>query len=420
MSINNDGQYVPTEPSGDRQVHYERPAQGVYSPDPSPKKPRSPWIAVAIAAAAVVCIGGLGTAAVAELTSANQSASTQTPTHNAFGGGTFGEGGGGRFQGGGQSLGQQAAAGESPATAATASEEVGVVTVNTVLDYDTNEQAAGSGMILTSNGYILTNNHVIDGATSISVTVQSTGKTYKATVVGSDTTADVAVLKLTGASGLTPIKFAASEKVTVGESIYSVGNAEGTGHLVTAAGTVGAVDQTLTIGSDDSSATETLSGMIQLQSDVVSGDSGGPLFDSSGKVIGMVTAASSGSTPITGDALNIKEVLKVVDQIEAGTTSADIQYGTPAFIGVDIATTATSTTTGVPVASTFPGMPAANAGIAEGDTITSVNGVAVSTADGLSTDIRSYKVGTQVTIAWVDAEGVSHSALVTLVAGPAS
>lgn len=435
MSINNDGQYVPAEPSATPQGGQPHYTSGSYAQvpygqapqfqgpgDPSPKKPRSPWIAVAIATAAVVCIGGLGTAAVAELTSSPTSSSSATGnTNNTFGrGGTFGQGGSGGFQGGGQSIGQQATAGESAATASTAAQEVGVVTVNTVLDYDTNEEAAGSGMILTSNGYVLTNNHVIDGSTSITVTVQSTGQTYKATVVGSDSTADVAVLKLADASGLTPIKFASSEAVTVGESIYSVGNAEGTGHLVTAVGTVGAVDQTLTIGSDDSSATETLSGMIQLESDVVSGDSGGPLFDNSGKVIGMVTAASSGSTPITGDALNIKEVLKVVDEIEAGTTSSAIQYATPAFIGVDIATSSTTSTAGVPVASTFPGMPAANAGIIEGDTITSVNGVAVTTADGLSADIRSYKVGSQVTIAWVDAEGASHSALVTLVAGPAS
>jgi S1-C subfamily serine protease len=416
MSINNDGQYVPDNPAPVDPILGQSPV------DPSPKKPRSPWIAVAIATAAVVCIGGLGTAALAELTAAPTSSSSSSAsqnTNNTFErGGAFGQGGG-SFEGGGQAIGQQATAGEAAAVPATAAQEVGIVTINTVLDYDTDEQAAGTGMILTSNGYVLTNNHVIDGSTSISVTVESTGKTYKATVVGSDSTGDVAVLKLSGASGLTPVQFASSEKITVNQSIYSVGNAEGTGHLVTAVGTVGAVDQSLTIGSDDSNSTEHLTGMIELQSDVVSGDSGGPLFDTKGRVIGMVTAASSGGSPVTGDAINIAQVLKIADAIQSGTTSTEIQYGTPAFIGVNISSTPAATS-GVPVASTFPGMPAANAGIVTGDTITSVNGVAVTTATGLSTDIRSYKVGAQVTIGWTDVAGAAHSALVTLVAGPAS
>jgi S1-C subfamily serine protease len=416
MSINNDGQYVPDNPAP------VDPTLGQGPTGPSPKKPRSPWIAIAIATAAVVCIGGLGTAALAELTAAPKSSSSSSATQNTNGslgrGGTFGQRGG-PFEGGGQAIGQQATAGEAAAVPATTAQEVGIVTINTTLDYNTDEQAAGTGMILSSSGYILTNNHVIDGSTSISVTVESTGKTYKATVVGSDSTGDVAVLKLTGASGLTPVKFASSEKVADGQSIYSVGNAEGTGHLVTAVGTVGAVDQSLTIGSDDSSTTEHLTGMIELQSDVVSGDSGGPLFDTKGRVIGMVTAASSGGNPVTGDAINIAQVLKIADAIRSGTTSADIQYGTPAFAGINIAETPAATS-GVPVASTFPGMPAANAGIGVGDTITSVNGVAVTTATGLSTDIRSYKVGTRVTIAWIDTAGAAHSAQVTLVAGPAS
>jgi S1-C subfamily serine protease len=416
MSINNDGHYVP-----DGQVPSD-PAMGPTPGGPAPKKPRSPWIAVAVATAVVVCVGGLGTAALAELTSAPKSTSSSI-AQNGYGifgrGGTYGRGQGNGLQSGGQAIGQQATAGETPAVAATAAQTVGLVTINTILDYDNDEQAAGTGMILSSDGYILTNNHVIADSTNISVTVESTGKTYKASVVGSDTTADVAVLKLTGASGLTPVTFDSSEKVTVGQSIYSVGNAEGTGRLVTAVGTVGAVNQSLTISSDDGSPSEHLTGMIELQSDVVSGDSGGALFDTRGRVIGMVTAASSGGTPVTGDAINIAQVLKVVDQIRSGTVSSEIQYGTPAFAGINIASTP-SATTGVPVASTFPGMPAANAGIVEGDTITSVNGVAVTTATELSDDIRGYRVGQTVTIAWIDASGVAHSAPVTLVAGPAS
>jgi S1-C subfamily serine protease len=410
MSITPEGDYQPENP---------------VAPDPAPRKKRTPWLPITVATVAVLCIGGLGTATVAELT-ANNSTTTSSPSttrpngngnNSPFGNGS---GNGNRFGGlqGGQSIGQQATADEAPATASTSAQQVGVVTIDTVLAYDDSERAAGTGMILTSNGYILTNNHVVEGSTSIAVTVESTGAKYTATVVGTDTTADVAVLKLTGASGLHSVSFAAAEKVAAGQSIYSVGNAEGTGRLVTAVGTVGAVNQSLTIGSDAADTAEHLTGLIQLNSDVVSGDSGGPLFDKSGKVIGMVTAASSGSAEVTGYAINIAQVLKIADAIEAGSSSTDIVLGYPAFAGINIAST--ETTSGVPVASTFPGMPAAKAGITTDDTITAVNGIAMNSATQLSAAIQAHKVGDTVTITWVTADGVSRSAGVTLIAGPAA
>jgi S1-C subfamily serine protease len=412
MSITPEGDYQPENP---------------VAPDPAPPKKRTPWLPITVATVAVLCIGGLGTATVAELT-ANNSTTTSSPSttrpngngnNSPFGNGG-GNGNGNRFGGlqGGQSIGQQATADEAPATASTSAQQVGVVTIDTVLAYDDSERAAGTGMILTSNGYILTNNHVVEGSTSIAVTVESTGAKYTATVVGTDTTADVAVLKLTGASGLHSVSFAAAEKVAAGQSIYSVGNAEGTGRLVTAVGTVGAVNQSLTIGSDAADTSEHLTGLIQLNSDVVSGDSGGPLFDKSGKVIGMVTAASSGSAEVTGYAINIAQVLKIADAIEAGSSSTDIVLGYPAFAGINIAST--ETTSGVPVASTFPGMPAAKAGITTDDTITAVNGIAMNSATQLSAAIQAHKVGDTVTITWVTADGVSRSAGVTLIAGPAA
>jgi len=273
-------------------------------------------------------------------------------------------------------------------------------------------------MILSSSGYILTNNHVVESSTSITVTVETTGKTYTAVVVGTDKTADVAVLKLVGASGLSSVSFAAAEKVVDGQSIYSVGNAEGTGRLVTAVGTVGAVNQSLAIGSDEASGSENLSGLIQLNSDVVSGDSGGPLFDKSGHVIGMVTAASSGSSIVTGYAINIAQVLKVANAIEAGSTSSEIVLGYPAFAGINIPQAISAE--GVPVASTFAGSPANKAAIGEGDVITALNGVAMTSANQLTAAVQSHRVGDTVNISWLDPQGVSHTAPITLVAGPAS
>jgi S1-C subfamily serine protease len=407
-------------PAGDHEP--ENPIE----PAPSPGKRRAPWIPITVATVAVLCIGGLGTATVAELTANNSSTASSPSTTTPHGGnGAFGNGGGNRFGNGGlqggQSIGQQATGGESPAVASTAEQQVGVVTIDTILAYDNSERAAGTGMVLTSNGYILTNNHVVESSTSITVTVESTGQKYTATVVGTDKTADVAVLKLTGASGLHSVTFASAEKVVAGQGVYSVGNAEGSGHLVTAVGTVGAVNQSLTIGSDSSDTSEHLTGLIQLNSDVVSGDSGGPLFDKSGKVIGIVTAASSGSAVVRGYAINIAQVLKVANAIEDGSTSSEIVLGYPAFVGINIAVpTTTPTTPGVPVASTFPGMPGAKAGITKGDTITAVNGVAMNSATQLTAAIQAHKVGDTVTIMWLTPAGVTQSAGVTLVAGPAA
>jgi S1-C subfamily serine protease len=406
MSIENENQPDPIKPA---------------PTEPAPKNHHRPIIAIAIATAAVIGIGGLGTAAVAVLTTPKTTAaSTTSPAQR----GTFGQygqgrGGYGGYQGQGQGqFGGGQASTQSAATASTAAEKVGVVTINTELNYTSSDQAAGTGMIISSNGLILTNNHVVEGSTSISVTVESTDKTYTATVVGTNATQDVAVLKLADASGLSTVKFDPSEKVAVGDAVHSVGNAEGTGDLVTATGTVSAVDQNLTVGSEESAAGENLTGLIQLDSDVVSGDSGGPLLDKDGEVIGIVTAASSGTANVTGYAINIAQVLAVAKQIEAGQASSEVVIGYPAFLGVEIGSTAT--TTGVPISGVIDGMPAATAGITEGSTITSVNGTAVTTADGLSAIIQQQKVGSRVTIAWTDATGVAHSSMVTLAAGPAA
>ena len=427
MSTENDdttpSHEVPAEPTPVAEtVPVAEPVEAPSAPVAEPVEARrhhGALIAVAVATAAVVCIGGLGTAAVAVLTSHQSTGSTNSSQGSSgqnlpdFGHG-FGQGN----LNGGQALGEQAVAGETAATPATDAQKVGVVTIYTTLDYTAQDQAAGTGMIVSSDGYILTNNHVIESSTSIKVTVESTGQTYSAKVVGTDASADVAVLKLQGASGLSTVNFAPKSKVTVGESIYSVGNAEGTGNLVTATGTVGAVNQNLTVGSESSSKYENLTGLIQLESDVVSGDSGGPLFDGKGDVIGIVTAASTGSANVTGYAINIAQVLKVEKQIVSGTQAAGIVFGYPAFLGIQLASGTSSL--GVPVAGVFEGMPAAKAGIGKGDTVTAVNGQAVTSADGLSAAITKHKVGDQVTISWLDSEGGQHTSTVTLVAGPAA
>jgi S1-C subfamily serine protease len=310
----------------------------------------------------------------------------------------------------------QRATATSGATAATAAQKVGVVTIVSTLDYDENSQAAGTGTILTSSGYILTNNHVIEGSTSIEVTVESTGKSYTATVVGTDATDDVAVLKLAAASGLTAAHYAsATAAAVVGDAVTAIGNAEGTGDLVSASGTVVATDQAITVQGDTTDATENLANLIETNADIVPGDSGGPLLNAAGTVIGMDTAASAGTAQTVGYAIPIANALAIAKQIESGTAGGNVVIGNPAFLGIELS----SETTTALVAGLIADGPAESAGLVAGDTITAIGGTAVSTSDALRSLVSSYSPGDRVTVTWSDASGASTTATVTLAAGPA-
>jgi S1-C subfamily serine protease len=309
---------------------------------------------------------------------------------------------------------------ESAATPATAAQEKGVVTIDTVIGYDQSQQAAGTGMVLTSDGTVLTNNHVIQGATSIAVTDETTGKQYTADVVGADATNDVAVLKLRDASGLSTVTLDDDGGASTGDAITDVGNAEGTGDLVAATGTVTATDQDIEVQSESGTGTESLTGLLQLAAQVVSGDSGGPVLDSEGEVVGMATAASSGTADVTGFAIPISTAKSIADEILAGKSSSTITIGLPAFLGVQISSTATGTTSGVPIAGTVEGSGAASAGLAAGDTITSVDDTAVTSSDQLTEIISGHDVGDRVSVGYTTSDGTATTATVTLTAGPAA
>jgi S1-C subfamily serine protease len=310
----------------------------------------------------------------------------------------------------------------STATAATDAQKLGVVTIVSDLYYSESSQAAGTGIVLSSDGQILTNNHVIEGSTSIEVTIESTGATYQAEVVGTDATDDIAVLQLVTSSGkaVSGLTTAAldDETLAVGDAVTSVGNAEGTGDLVAAAGTVTALDEDITVGNEGTGSSESLTGLIQIDADVVSGDSGGPLVDAEGEVTGVVTAASSGTTDIVGFAIPIATALTIADQILSGVESGNVSIGAPAFLGVELATTQAAA--GATLAGSVEGTPAATAGLAAGDVITSVDGVAVASTDALSAAIAAHEVGDSVTIGYTTAAGVASSVVVTLMAGPAA
>lgn len=300
----------------------------------------------------------------------------------------------------------------SPATDATKEQEAGLVYINTVVGYG-DGGGAGTGMILSSNGTILTNHHVIEGATSIEVEVVSTGETYQADVVGYDDSADVAVLQLQDASDLTPVDLDRDAQVAVGDEIVAVGNANGDGGAASAAaGVVTDLDQRITARS--ASGAEELTGLIQVDADVVAGDSGGALLDSDGQVIGMTTAASQGQADIVGYAVPIDDAVTIVRKIVAGDASDTIHIGDSAFLGVQL-----DPQSQVPlVAGTVEDSAAAKAQIPAGSTITSLDGTRVATAAELSDLITQHAPGDQVTVTWVDANGAQQTATVTLGTGP--
>jgi S1-C subfamily serine protease len=218
--------------------------------------------------------------------------------------------------------------------------EPSLVIINTTLQYSS-EQAAGTGMVLNSSGLVLTNNHVIENATKISATSVATGKTYPARVVGYDVTGDIAEIQLQNASGLDPITPANPATVKVGTSVVAMGNAEGQSQIVPATGQVTGLNQTITASDQGGTVTsETLHGMIQTNANIVAGDSGGPLANLAGQVIGMDTAGNDVTTPgqqsAAGFAIPIKTATAVASQISAGHASSTIVVGYPPFIGIYI------------------------------------------------------------------------------------
>jgi S1-C subfamily serine protease len=301
----------------------------------------------------------------------------------------------------------------------------GVVVINTNLAYQ-GGSAAGTGMVLTSSGEVLTNNHVISGATTIKVVVPATGKTYKARVLGYNRTADVALLQLQGASNLKTVSVS-SGKLTVGAKVTALGNAGGTGSIVSATGTVTGLGKMITV-STDQGGSEKLSGLIETNAALQPGDSGGPLVTSGGQVVGMDTAASSGFgfrgvSASDGYAIPIAKALTVAHAITSGNASATVHIGATAFLGIEVSSVSSpgfggTSAPGALIAGVVPGGPAASAGLATGDVITAINGQTVSSPSTVSTLVLSKKPGAKITVTYSDQLGQSHTTSVTLGSGP--
>jgi S1-C subfamily serine protease len=399
----------------------QQPATVPTEPAPEPIEARpgrrrpSRWVAGIAAATTVLALGGVGGYAVGRGVHASGGAASPQP--NAALGNDWRrqqEGGatlpfGGALPGDGTQP-DEGTTSTDPGTTASASQVTGLVRIVSTIGYQ-NGEAAGTGMVLTSDGEVVTNHHVVAGATTVTATVMSTGKTYAATVVGTDAEDDVAVLQLADATGLDTVT-TDSTLPSVGDDVTAVGDANGTeDHLSAVDGEVTALDQQITTQSEGNAKGQTLTGLIEISNDVISGDSGGATYDAQGEVVGMTTAASRGGD-VVGYAVPIAKVLSIADDLDSGVTSSRYAYGRPAFLGVALGDSSTT------VAGAYEGTPAARAGLTEGDTITDVDGTAVSTSSELRSAIARHQPGDTLRLAWTDTTGSSHSATVTLTSGP--
>jgi S1-C subfamily serine protease len=309
----------------------------------------------------------------------------------------------------------------------------GVVNIVTTLGFQQAAQAAGTGIVLTSSGEVLTNNHVIKGATSISATDVGNGQTYLAKVVGYDRSHDIAVLKLSGASGLKTVTLGSSSSAQLGQKVVALGNAGGKGGTPSvASGHITGLNASITASDQSAGTSERLTGLIKHDAAIQPGDSGGPLVNSAGGVIGIDTAASThdfqfsgGISQTQGFAIPINQAISIARQIEAGQASASVHIGATGFIGVEVSSDSNAAAQGVPAGSgaliegVVSGGPADLAGLAAGDVITSVNDRSVTSPQTLQSALEQHHPGDRVSIGWTDQSGQSHSVKLQLETGPA-
>jgi S1-C subfamily serine protease len=295
---------------------------------------------------------------------------------------------------------------------------------------DQHAAAAGTGIVLTANGTILTNNHVIDGATSIKVTDVGNGQTYTAAVTGYDASHDVAVLQLRNASGLTTARIGNSGAVKAGQQVVAVGNAGGRGGTPSVAtGSVTKLNSQVTAFDEGDGTSEHLTGVLQTNADIQAGDSGGPLINRSGEVIGINTAAgtpgpsTSAARATQAFAIPINEAMSIAKQITSSTASSTVHIGATGFLGVAVSTqnqSAGGSSSGAQIAGTVSGGAAAQAGITAGDQIISVAGKQVSSSTAIRNALVAHHPGDEVQVTWLDTSGQQHTATLTLGTGPAA
>lgn len=283
----------------------------------------------------------------------------------------------------------------------------------TIVSIDVKGQGSedqGTGMIITSNGLVVTNNHVIaasEGGGTITVTRSGSTKALPATLVGTNPTDDVALIRIDNASNLPTVTFGDSNKLEVGDAVVAIGNALGlaAGTPTVTSGIISALGRTVTAGT--SSSSETLNNMIQTDAAINPGNSGGPLIDANGDVIGMDTAVAGTLSDGTsaqniGFAIPVATIESLLNQLKNGESV--VSHG--AYIGVEIESMSTmlqleygfSASSGAVVMSVISGTGAAAAGVEQGDVITAMNGTTIGSAQDVSNFMANEHPGQKVVL----------------------
>jgi S1-C subfamily serine protease len=284
---------------------------------------------------------------------------------------------------------------------------------------------AGTGMVINGNGQVLTNAHVVSGASSVTVTFAGQSQTHPATVTSADPSADVALVQIQGVSGLPTVTLGDSGAAQVGDSVLAIGNALDLGNQPTVTeGIISALNRTLNSGG------ESLSGLLQTDAAISPGNSGGPLVNSAGQVIGMNTAVLTGSAQEPaqniGFAIPINQAKTKISQLKPGqgvnNGSATAPNG--AFLGVGVADQSGSTPgapggSGALVEQVVPSSPASKIGLQAGDVIVALDNKPVSSASDLASAIGSHHPGDHVQVSWTR-NGARQSAAATLTNSPAT
>jgi S1-C subfamily serine protease len=433
------------------QPGYGQPGYGQYpwsgygTPPPPPRSGVGrtlAYVAVAVLAAAAgagaaVALNHTGSASSSASSPLNGNGSQSNPFGNANPLPSSGTGNGSNSGGSGSA---NTGSGSLNASALATQVDPAIVDIDSNLKYS-GATAQGTGMVISSSGLVLTNNHVIDQSTSVSATLVTSGKTYTAKVIGYDSTDDVALLQLVGASNLKTVTLSDSSKAKVGEAVLALGNAGGRGGLPsTAQGTIQGLNQSIEASDSGAGTTEKLHGMVETNTPIEQGDSGGPLVNGSGQVVGMDTAANSAtsgfggySAATTGFAIPINTAISIANNINAGKASSTVHLGLAGFMGVNVADASTPsecstggdgfggfggfsspTKSGALICQAYPDSPAVAAGLTSGDVITSVNGTTISSANGLTNETANSHAGDQFAINYVDQYGAKHSTKVSL------
>lgn len=269
----------------------------------------------------------------------------------------------------------------------------------------------GTGMVLSEDGLALTNYHVVEDSSEVRVTIADTGETFTAIVLGRDAEHDVAVLQLEDAQGLETVSIDTDE-VRRGEVVAAVGNGGGQGYLTAVTGEITGRNRSIMATSTQGDDASLLTGLLETDADVVPGYSGGPMVGEDGRVFGVSTAASNGTTTqeVDGYAIPISVALGVVEQVLSGEETDTVSIGVDGALGIVVTTVDEEAV----IVEVTEGSAADRLGLQAEDVVLSVDGESVSGSQELADSISSRNVGERVNVEWRDTAGQTHTGTATL------